>query len=82
MNHIRYSFCVGVAFQTLPAAFLHIAQGLKEPKLRSDYRKRLLALCSDVSSSVESTSGRLVYLVMILPALLLHQLPYTQVRCN
>lgn len=79
MNHIRYSFCVGVAFQTLPAAFLHIAQGLKEPKLRSDYRKRLLALCSDVGSSIESTSGRLVYLEKIFPALLLQQSPHTQV---
>jgi phosphatidylinositol 4-kinase len=56
--------------QTLPAAFLHIAQGLKEPKLRSDYRKRLLALCSDVSSSIESTSGRngAEYLGPLLPA--------------
>lgn len=56
--------------QTLPSAFVHIAQGLKEPKLRSDYRQRLLTLCSDVSSIVESKHGRngAEYLGPLLPA--------------
>lgn len=56
--------------QTLPSAFLHIAQGLKEPELRSDYRQRLLSLCSDVSLIVESKLGRngADYLGPLLPA--------------
>ncbi|XP_021731625.1 LOW QUALITY PROTEIN: phosphatidylinositol 4-kinase alpha 1-like [Chenopodium quinoa] len=44
--------------ETLPAAFLLIAQGLTEIKLRSDYRHRLLSLCSDVGLAAESKGGR------------------------
>lgn len=50
----------GFYAQTLPGAFLHIAQGLKEPRLRADYRQRLLVLCSDVSLVAESRNGRFV----------------------
>lgn len=52
--------------QTLPGAFLHIAQGLKEPKLRADYRQRLLVLCSDVSLVAESQNGRFVTILAFL----------------
>ncbi|XP_074313304.1 phosphatidylinositol 4-kinase alpha 1 [Silene latifolia] len=44
--------------ETLPAAFLLIARGLTESKLRCDYRHRLLSLCSDVGLAAESKSGR------------------------
>ncbi|KAL1176369.1 hypothetical protein V6Z11_A04G154300 [Gossypium hirsutum] len=44
--------------ETLPAGFLLIASGLKSAKLRSDYRLRLLSLCSDVGLAAESKSGR------------------------
>lgn len=44
--------------ETLPAGFLLIASGLTNPKLRSDYRHRLLSLCSDVGLAAESKSGR------------------------
>ncbi|XVE66666.1 hypothetical protein DITRI_Ditri08aG0096600 [Diplodiscus trichospermus] len=44
--------------ETLPAGFLLIATGLKSAKLRSDYRHRLLSLCSDVGLAAESKSGR------------------------
>ncbi|GLJ12893.1 hypothetical protein SUGI_0199940 [Cryptomeria japonica] len=44
--------------ETLPAAFLSVACGLHDAKLRSDYRHRLLALCSDVGLAAESKSGR------------------------
>ncbi|KAK8617600.1 hypothetical protein V6N13_080510 [Hibiscus sabdariffa] len=44
--------------ETLPAGFLLIATGLKNAKLRSDYRHRLLSLCSDVGLVAESKSGR------------------------
>jgi phosphatidylinositol 4-kinase len=44
--------------QTLPAGFLLIASGLTSTKLRSDYRHRLLSLCSDVGLAAESKSGR------------------------
>ncbi|KAL4615716.1 hypothetical protein ACB092_07G146600 [Castanea dentata] len=44
--------------ETLPAGFLLIASGLRSPKLRSDYRHRLLSLCSDVGLAAESKSGR------------------------
>ncbi|KAJ9152673.1 hypothetical protein P3X46_026216 [Hevea brasiliensis] len=44
--------------ETLPAGFLLIANGLKIMKLRSDYRHRLLSLCSDVGLAAESKSGR------------------------
>ncbi|XP_039047721.1 phosphatidylinositol 4-kinase alpha 1-like isoform X2 [Hibiscus syriacus] len=44
--------------ETLPAAFLLIATGLKNAKLRSDYCHRLLSLCSDVGLAAESKSGR------------------------
>ncbi|KAL0722968.1 hypothetical protein Bca4012_037567 [Brassica carinata] len=43
--------------ETLPAGFLTIASGLKDTKLRSDYRHRLLSLCSDVGLAAESKSG-------------------------
>ncbi|KAL2928772.1 Phosphatidylinositol 4-kinase alpha 1 [Bienertia sinuspersici] len=44
--------------ETLPAAFLLIAHGLTESRLRSDYRHRLLSLCSDVGLAAESKGGR------------------------
>ncbi|KAJ8767237.1 hypothetical protein K2173_013634 [Erythroxylum novogranatense] len=44
--------------ETLPAGFHLIASGLKNIKLRSDYRHRLLSLCSDVGLAAESQSGR------------------------
>lgn len=44
--------------ETLPAGFLSIATGLKSVKMRSDYRHRLLSLCSDVGLAAESKSGR------------------------
>ncbi|XP_050146495.1 phosphatidylinositol 4-kinase alpha 1-like [Malus sylvestris] len=44
--------------ETLPAGFLLIASGLANAKLRSDYRHRLLSLCSDVGLAAESKSGR------------------------
>ncbi|XP_019166040.1 PREDICTED: phosphatidylinositol 4-kinase alpha 1-like [Ipomoea nil] len=43
--------------ETLPAGFLQIASGLTNPKLRLDYRHRLLSLCSDVGLAAESKSG-------------------------
>ncbi|KAI3446087.1 hypothetical protein Pfo_002752 [Paulownia fortunei] len=44
--------------ETLPAGFLSIARGITSNKLRSDYRHRLLSLCSDVGLAAESKSGR------------------------
>ncbi|KAL2653163.1 hypothetical protein R1flu_021291 [Riccia fluitans] len=44
--------------ETLPAAFLQIARGLKQPNLRMDYRQRLLALCSEVGLVAEAKNGR------------------------
>ncbi|WCJ33867.1 Phosphatidylinositol 3- and 4-kinase family protein [Euphorbia peplus] len=44
--------------ETLPAGFLSIASGLKNMKLRSDFRHRLLSLCSDVGLAAEPKSGR------------------------
>uniref|UniRef100_A0A5B7AN74 1-phosphatidylinositol 4-kinase n=1 Tax=Davidia involucrata TaxID=16924 RepID=A0A5B7AN74_DAVIN len=44
--------------ETLPAGFLLIASGLTSTKLRSDYRHRLLSLCSDVGLAAEAKSGR------------------------
>ncbi|BBM99121.1 phosphatidylinositol 4-kinase A [Marchantia polymorpha subsp. ruderalis] len=44
--------------ETLPAAFLQIARGLRQPTLRLDYRQRLLALCSDVGLVAEAKNGR------------------------
>ncbi|KDP46231.1 hypothetical protein JCGZ_10071 [Jatropha curcas] len=44
--------------ETLPAGFLLIANGLTNMRLRSDYRHRLLSLCSDVGLAAESKSGR------------------------
>ncbi|KAK4491384.1 hypothetical protein RD792_002127 [Penstemon davidsonii] len=44
--------------ETLPAGFLLIAKGITSSKLRSDYRHRLLSLCSDVGLAAESKSGR------------------------
>ncbi|KAJ0974487.1 hypothetical protein J5N97_016452 [Dioscorea zingiberensis] len=44
--------------ETLPAGFLLVASRLTNPKLRSDFRHRLLSLCSDVGLAAESKSGR------------------------
>ncbi|KAG8062307.1 hypothetical protein GUJ93_ZPchr0003g16800 [Zizania palustris] len=44
--------------ETLPAGFLLVATNLTSMKLRSDYRHRLLSLCSDVGLASESKSGR------------------------
>ncbi|XP_022876280.1 phosphatidylinositol 4-kinase alpha 1 isoform X2 [Olea europaea var. sylvestris] len=44
--------------ETLPAGFLLIARGITTTKLRSEYRHRLLSLCSDVGLAAESKSGR------------------------
>ncbi|CAJ1973096.1 unnamed protein product [Sphenostylis stenocarpa] len=44
--------------ETLPAGFLVIASGLSSDKLRSDFRHRLLSLCSDVGLAAEAKSGR------------------------
>ncbi|KAK9287199.1 hypothetical protein L1049_015611 [Liquidambar formosana] len=44
--------------ETLPAGFLLIASGLTSTKLRSDYRHRLLSLCSEVGLAAESKTGR------------------------
>ncbi|PIN22119.1 Phosphatidylinositol 4-kinase [Handroanthus impetiginosus] len=44
--------------ETLPAGFLLIARGIANNKLRSDYRHRLMSLCSDVGLAAESKSGR------------------------
>ncbi|XP_062212194.1 phosphatidylinositol 4-kinase alpha 1-like [Phragmites australis] len=44
--------------ETLPAGFLLVASNLTSTKLRSDYRHRLLSLCSDVGLAAESKSGR------------------------
>ncbi|XP_077217572.1 phosphatidylinositol 3- and 4-kinase family protein [Tasmannia lanceolata] len=44
--------------ETLPAGFLLVASGLTSSKLRSDYRHRLLNLCSEVGLAAESKSGR------------------------
>lgn len=44
--------------ETLPAGFVLIASGISCNKLRSDYRHRLLSLCSDVGLAAESKSGR------------------------
>ncbi|GAB4837929.1 Phosphatidylinositol 4-kinase alpha 1 [Ancistrocladus abbreviatus] len=44
--------------ETLPAGFVLIGCGLTGNKLRSDYRHRLLSLCSDVGLAAESKSGR------------------------
>ncbi|KAM0865729.1 hypothetical protein ACQ4PT_043084 [Festuca glaucescens] len=43
--------------ETLPAGFLLVASNLTSTKLRSDYRHRLLSLCSDVGLAAESKSG-------------------------
>ncbi|KAK9114010.1 hypothetical protein Syun_020807 [Stephania yunnanensis] len=43
--------------ETLPAGFLLIGAGLTSPKLRLDYRHRLLSLCSDVGLAAESKTG-------------------------
>ncbi|KAL0536256.1 hypothetical protein IC582_025199 [Cucumis melo] len=44
--------------ETLPAGFLLIARGLASSKLRSDYRYRLLSLCSDVGLAADSRNAR------------------------
>ncbi|XP_027904487.1 phosphatidylinositol 4-kinase alpha 1 isoform X2 [Vigna unguiculata] len=43
--------------ETLPAGFLVIAGGLTGDRLRSDFRHRLLSLCSDVGLAAEAKSG-------------------------
>ncbi|KAL6637046.1 hypothetical protein ACP70R_024618 [Stipagrostis hirtigluma subsp. patula] len=43
--------------ETLPAGFLLVASNLTSTKLRSDYRHRLLSLCSDVGLAAESKGG-------------------------
>nr|XP_009769807.1 PREDICTED: phosphatidylinositol 4-kinase alpha 1-like isoform X2 [Nicotiana sylvestris] len=44
--------------ETLPTGFLLIAKSLTTPKLRTDYRHRLLSLCSDVGLAAESKTGK------------------------
>ncbi|XP_078444700.1 phosphatidylinositol 3- and 4-kinase family protein [Wolffia australiana] len=44
--------------ETLPEGFFLVASRLKSSKLRSDYRYRLLSLCSDVGLAAESKAGR------------------------
>ncbi|CAA6664833.1 unnamed protein product [Spirodela intermedia] len=44
--------------ETLPEGFLLVASRLRSSKLRSDYRYRLLSLCSDVGLAAESKTGR------------------------
>lgn len=51
----------GVLVQTLPRAFLYISQSLKDPRMRTDYRQRLLILCSDVGLATEAREGRYLY---------------------
>ncbi|CAN1255641.1 Phosphatidylinositol 4-kinase alpha 1 [Linum perenne] len=58
VEFIRSATNYSVMFKTLPAGFLLIASGLRNPKLRVDYRHRLLSLCSDVGLAAESKSGR------------------------
>ncbi|CAM6087859.1 unnamed protein product [Calypogeia fissa] len=45
--------------ETLPGAFVQIARGLRQTILRVDYRRRLLALCSDVGLIAETKNGRI-----------------------
>ncbi|XP_022947644.1 phosphatidylinositol 4-kinase alpha 1-like isoform X2 [Cucurbita moschata] len=55
--------------ETLPAGFFLIASGLANPKLRSDYRYRLLSLCSDVGLAADSrNSSGADFLGPLLPA--------------
>lgn len=56
---------MGVGMQTLPGALLCIAQRLETVKLRSDYRQRLLVLCSDVGRAAEAKEGRFVYCLLV-----------------
>jgi hypothetical protein len=56
---------MGVGMQTLPGALLRIAQRLETVKLRSDYRQRLLVLCSDVGRAAEAKEGRFVYYLLV-----------------
>lgn len=56
---------MGVGMQTLPGALLCIAQRLETVKLRSDYRQRLLVLCSDVGRAAEAKEGRFVYYLLV-----------------
>lgn len=44
--------------ETLPCAFLYISQSLNDPRMRTDYRHRLLVLCSDVGLATEAKEGR------------------------
>jgi phosphatidylinositol 4-kinase len=55
---LKWTLTGSITLQTLPAGFLLIASGLTSAKLRSDYRHRLLSLCSDVGLAAESKSGR------------------------
>ncbi|KAG0598394.1 hypothetical protein M758_12G069200 [Ceratodon purpureus] len=44
--------------ETLPTALLYVSQSLKDPSMRTDYRQRLLILCSDVGLATDSKEGR------------------------
>uniref|UniRef100_A0A1S3YAB4 Phosphatidylinositol 4-kinase alpha 1-like n=1 Tax=Nicotiana tabacum TaxID=4097 RepID=A0A1S3YAB4_TOBAC len=54
--------------ETLPTGFLLIAKSLTTPKLRTDYRHRLLSLCSDVGLATESIKCGADFLGPLLPA--------------
>ncbi|KAL0376136.1 UNVERIFIED_CONTAM: Phosphatidylinositol 4-kinase alpha 1 [Sesamum calycinum] len=53
--------------EILPAGFLLIARGITNSKLRSDYRHRLMSLCSDVGLAASGRSGA-EFLGPLLPA--------------
>ncbi|XP_062214806.1 phosphatidylinositol 4-kinase alpha 1-like isoform X1 [Phragmites australis] len=57
-NNTLLSEATTERIETLPAGFLLVASNLTSTKLRSDYRHRLLSLCSDVGLAAESKSGR------------------------
>ncbi|KAG8364319.1 hypothetical protein BUALT_Bualt19G0116400 [Buddleja alternifolia] len=54
--------------ETLPAGLLLIARGIQSNKLRSDYRHRLLSLCSDVGLASKSGRSGAEFLGPLLPA--------------
>ncbi|KAK4424153.1 Phosphatidylinositol 4-kinase alpha 1 [Sesamum alatum] len=53
--------------EILPAGFVLIAKGITSSKLRSDYRHRLMSLCSDVGLAASGRSGA-EFLGPLLPA--------------
>ncbi|KAL0412502.1 UNVERIFIED_CONTAM: Phosphatidylinositol 4-kinase alpha 1 [Sesamum radiatum] len=53
--------------EILPAGFLLIARGITNSKMRSDYRHRLMSLCSDVGLAASGRSGA-EFLGPLLPA--------------